>query len=154
MRRNIEEHFERCIHALEVREAFLLDQFDSMIERHCTLFFSFPFPFCLFLALVFPSPLFLSLTYSPDEKIETIQNGLNNFIQDCNEILKTGALIYGKSANVAEQIWQVCSLFFVFSLPSFFPFPFLILFIFIGSLELGETTVFNHRCNQYRNKYA
>lgn len=90
--------------------------------------------------------------YHLDEKMETIQNNLYSFIQDCNEILRTGALIYGKNVNAAELVWQV-----TFISPIFFPCPLLsslwfahpfsiyllYLSFYLGSFNLGKTRVFN-----------
>ena len=44
MRRDIEEHFERCIHALEARQHILLSQLDQFIQHQGMLQSSFTLP--------------------------------------------------------------------------------------------------------------
>ena len=101
----MDEHFERCIHALEVRQQLLLSQLDEVATHQGThpLLILSPHFLHLFLHLL----LILFSSYFPEELVQDAQQQIQEAIHSCVEILKAGSAVYKKNKANAENIWQV-----------------------------------------------
>ena len=95
VRREVEDHFERCIHSLEVRRDTLLTQLDEIAERQgiSTHFLSM-------------SPLFSSVCFQ-EQLMQDVMEQIQEAIQNCTEVMRSGSMVYKKNKATAENIWQV-----------------------------------------------
>ena len=98
MRREVEDHFERCIHSLEVRRDTLLTQLDEIAERQGISSHS--------LLTLLMSPLFSSVCFQ-EQLMQDVMEQIQEAIQNCTEVMRSGSMVYKKNKATAENIWQV-----------------------------------------------
>ena len=104
IRREVDEHFERCIHALEARQHTLLTYLDQIAQYQgvfiCLTYLSSSFISPLFIT---PSPL---ITYV-EELQENTSKQIKGLMLLCTKYMEAGSTLYTINRSAAENIWQV-----------------------------------------------
>jgi hypothetical protein len=118
--KEIEEHFARCMNSLAARKAVLLGEVAQKLANQ-RMISSTPFHSFHFLLLsIHPIPIFGLMTIFficvTERIIEDSRGKLEAAIEMCRHTLKSGAMTYAISPNVADVMWKVELLYFSLSL--------------------------------------
>ena len=113
-KRDIEEHFAKCINSLAQRKAMLLKVSEKVVI-HCMIL---SISFHLLLLSSLPSPLFIYQYVNTETTIEDTRAKLVASIEGCKLTLKGGSATYIVSPSSTEDIWKVYSFSGLSPLPS------------------------------------